>query len=224
MIWSVILVHRNGGGVFPFRPHFFHPHFTPFSQAPGARRIPRQGPPHLPTRPPPPPPPHTRPVRLPPASDRAHAGPSVGGAAAGSFASGPRGGEKEKMMGKGAVAAGHEQVLASRLTGMRGMAFRGYHWLLLGFLLLGVVQIFLAGLGVFSLQDQTLGGAGGDTAFAPHRAFGFTMAGVALLILVLAVIARPGARAITGSVVLVVLTSLVRGLLAGLADHHAGYA
>ncbi len=92
-----------------------------------------------------------------------------------------------------------------------------------GFLLLGVVQIFLAGLGVFSLQDQTLAGAGGDTAFAPHRSVGFALAGIALLILVLALIARPGAHAITGSAVLVVLTSLVQSLLAGLGDDHALY-
>jgi hypothetical protein len=109
-------------------------------------------------------------------------------------------------------------MTASPGTGLRGVAYRGYHWLLLGFLLLGVVQIFLAGLGVFSLQD----GTGGDT-FAPHRAVGFSMAGVALLILVLAVIARPGARAITGSAVLVLLTSLAQSLLAGLADDHAIY-
>src|SRR6266702_2128888 len=87
------------------------------------------------------------------------------------------------MIGSEPGTAGHEKVPASRFTGVRGIACRGYHWLLLGFLLLGVVQIFLAGLGVFSLQDQTLGGAGGDAAFAPHRAVGFSMAGDALLIL-----------------------------------------
>ena len=70
---------------------------------------------------------------------------------------------------------------------------------------------------MFRLQDQGLA-AGGDSAFAPHRALGFTMAGIALLILVLAVIARPGARAIIGSAVLVLLTSLMQSLLAGLAD------
>ena len=127
------------------------------------------------------------------------------------------------MIGSEPGTAGHEKVPTSRFTGVRGIAFRGYHWLLLGFLLLGVVQIFLAGLGVFSLQDQTLGGAGGDAAFAPHRAVGFSMAGVALLILVLALIARPGARAITGSAVLVLLTSMMQSLLAGLADDHAVY-
>jgi len=49
------------------------------------------------------------------------------------------------------------------------------------------------------------------------------MAGIALLILALAVIARPGARAITGSAVLVLLTSLVQSLLAGLGEDHAVY-
>lgn len=36
-------------------------------------------------------------------------------------------------------------------------------------------------------------------------------------------VTRPGARAITGSAVLVVLTSLMQSLLAGLADDHAIY-
>ena len=85
-----------------------------------------------------------------------------------------------------------------------------------------MAQIFLAGLGVFRLEDQGLAAAG-DTAFAPHRTLGFTLAGIALLILVLAVIARPGARAIVGSAVLVLLTSLVQSLLAGLGKDHAAY-
>ena len=82
---------------------------------------------------------------------------------------------------------------ATPVTGLRRGAFLGYRWALLAFLLAGVAQIFLAGLGVFRLQGEGLA-AGGDTAFAPHRALGFTMAGIALLILVLALIARPGAR------------------------------
>jgi hypothetical protein len=49
------------------------------------------------------------------------------------------------------------------------------------------------------------------------------MAGIALLILVLAVIVRPGAREIILSAVLVLLTSLMQSLLAGLADSHAIY-
>ena len=126
------------------------------------------------------------------------------------------------MIGNEPATAGHEKVSASPFTGLRGIAFRGYRWLLLAFLLAGVVQIFLAGLGVFRLQDQGLA-AGGDSAFAPHRALGFTMAGIALLILVLALIARPGTRAIIGSAVLVLLTSLMQSLLAGLGEDHALY-
>jgi hypothetical protein len=110
----------------------------------------------------------------------------------------------------------------TRVMSFRRGAFRAYRWALLAFLLAGVVQIFLAGLGVFRLQGEGLA-AGGDTAFAPHRALGFTMAGIALLILVLAVIARPGARAVILSAVLVLLTSLMQSLLAGLADSHAVY-
>jgi hypothetical protein len=113
------------------------------------------------------------------------------------------------------AGAGAPGTAATPLTGLRRGAFLGYRWALLAFLLAGVAQIFLAGLGAFGLADQ---GQAVDTAFAPHRTLGFTMAGIALLILVLAVIARPGARAITGSAVLVLLTSLMQSLLAGLAD------
>ncbi len=126
------------------------------------------------------------------------------------------------MREKQALVADSGHATARPVTGLRRGAFLGYRWLLLAFLLAGVAQIFLAGLGVFRLEDQGLA-ATGDTAFAPHRALGFTMAGIALLILVLAVIARPGARAITGSAVLVLLTSLMQSLLAGLGEDHAVY-
>ena len=126
------------------------------------------------------------------------------------------------MRSRHEVGAGTEQVTAAPLTGLRRGAQQGYPWALLAFLLAGVAQIFLAGLGAFRLQDQGLAAAG-DSAFAPHRALGFGMAGIALLILVLAVIARPGARAVVGSAVLVLLTSLMQSLLAGFAEDHAVY-
>ena len=121
------------------------------------------------------------------------------------------------MRANNAVAAGTERVTGAPVSGLRRGAFLGYRWALLAFLLAGAAQIFLAGLGVFGLFDT-----GGDT-FAPHRALGFAMAGIAVLILVLALIARPGARAIVGSAVLVLLTSLVQSLLAGLGEDHAVY-
>jgi Family of unknown function (DUF6220) len=128
------------------------------------------------------------------------------------------------MRSKHAVAAGTEQVTAAPITGLRRGALLGYRWALLAFLLAGAAQIFLAGLGAFRLQDQDQGlAAAGDSAFAPHRALGFSMGAIALLILVLAVIARPGARAIAGSAVLVLLTTLMQSLLAGFAEDHAVY-
>ena len=88
--------------------------------------------------------------------------------------------------------------------------------MLLAFLALGAVQIFLAGLGAFRIDNL---GVSGDAAFAPHRAVGFAMAGVALLILVLALLARPGVRAVIGSVILFLLVFLVQSLLVSLADN-----
>jgi hypothetical protein len=104
----------------------------------------------------------------------------------------------------------------SELTGARRGALAAYRWFLLGFLLLGAVQIFLAGLGAFRLDNT---GVSGDTAFAPHRAVGFAMAGVALVILILALIARPGTRAVVLAVLLFVLAVLVQSVLASLADN-----
>ena len=96
-----------------------------------------------------------------------------------------------------------------------GVRLTVYRWALLVFLAAGVVQIFLAGLGAFKL----LHGAG-DPALDPHRMLGFAMAGAAIIILILTLIARPGARAIVGAVLLVLMTAVLQSLLAGLADDH----
>jgi hypothetical protein len=101
-------------------------------------------------------------------------------------------------------------------TGLRRGAQAGHRWLLLAFLVLGAVQIFLAGLGAFRIDNL---GVSGETAFAPHRDVGFAMGGVALFILVLALIARPGVRAVIASAVLFVLAVVVQSLLASLADN-----
>jgi len=89
----------------------------------------------------------------------------------------------------------------------------------LAFLLAGCAQIFLAGLGVFSFGDHDV--AGGTSAFDAHKTLGFTLAGVAIIILVLALIARAGALQLVLCGVLVVQTSLLQSLLAGLADNTA---
>jgi hypothetical protein len=121
-----------------------------------------------------------------------------------------------------AATAGARNDPGTAVTALRRRARLGYRWAVAAFLLAGAAQIFLAGLGVFRLQWHGLAAAG-DSAFAPHRALGFAMAGLALMILLLALAARLGTRAVIGSAVLVVLTSLMQSLLAGLADHGAIY-
>jgi hypothetical protein len=66
----------------------------------------------------------------------------------------------------------------------------GYRWLLLVFLLAVAAQIFLAGLGVFGFGNGDR--AGGDHAFSAHQGLGFALAGVSILLLVLAIAARAG--------------------------------
>jgi hypothetical protein len=104
---------------------------------------------------------------------------------------------------------------------LRRGAAAGYRWLLLAFVVAGAAQIFLAGLGVFHLHSYGLDAPAGDSALDPHRTLGFALGGVAILILVLALAARPGGRAIAGAVVLVVQTDLLQSLFAGLGDDSA---
>jgi hypothetical protein len=121
------------------------------------------------------------------------------------------------------AAYGTRTAVTASGSALRTWATAGYQWLLLVFLLAGAVQIFLAGLGVFHLHDYGLEAAAGDSALAPHRELGFIMADIAALILLLALIARPGARKVILAVVLVLLTSFVQSLLAGLGDDTAVY-
>ena len=83
--------------------------------------------------------------------------------------------------------------------------YRAYHYALGVFLICGAVQIFLAGLGVFG---------GGGPGIDPHRYFALVLAGIALVIAVLAAVARVGARAIVLSVLIFLLVFLAQGFLA----------
>jgi hypothetical protein len=100
--------------------------------------------------------------------------------------------------------------------GLRRGALTACRWLLLAFLLAGAGQIFLAGLGVFSLNGD---GDDRESAFGPHRSLGGAIAGIAVVILILALITGPGRRAIILSGLLVLLTGFMQNLLAGLADN-----
>jgi hypothetical protein len=89
--------------------------------------------------------------------------------------------------------------------------------LLVLFLSLGVVQIFLAGLGVFSLDGQQLGSPD-ETAFGLHRFVAILMSTVALLVVIAAAVARPGRRVVIMSVVLFLLVFVLQGVLAAAGE------
>jgi hypothetical protein len=100
-----------------------------------------------------------------------------------------------------------------------GVRRAGYRWLLLVFLVAVAVQIFLAGLGVFSFGNGDR--SGGDHAFSAHQGLGFAIAGASILLLALAIAARAGRLAVWLAVALVVQTCLLQSLLDGLADNTA---
>jgi hypothetical protein len=85
------------------------------------------------------------------------------------------------------------------------------------YLLLGVVQIFLAGYGVFDLGGAELGSSG-ETAFDPHRFVGMLMAVVALLLLIAVALARPGRQLVIMAVVLLVTVAVLQGVLASAGE------
>lgn len=100
-------------------------------------------------------------------------------------------------------------------SGVRRAARTGYRWLLLAFLVAVAVQIFLAGLGTFSFDT----GRPASGAFSAHMALGFALGAASLLILALAMVARPGRLALWLAVALAVQTFLLQSLLDGLADN-----
>ena len=87
-----------------------------------------------------------------------------------------------------------------------------HRWLLTLFLIGVAVQFFLAGLGAFKAQDATEQGTIGDKQFAdyfdPHQANGSILTGVALAVLLVAVVGRLGWRTILVSLPLPILVEL----------------
>jgi len=118
------------------------------------------------------------------------------------------------------AAAGPLTGATGPVGALRRGAFAGYRWLLLTFVLLGMVQIFLAGFGVFGLHGRELG-APGETAFGPHRSLGFALGGIALIILILALVARRSALSMLLTAVMFLLAFLAQSFLADLGGSNA---
>jgi len=91
--------------------------------------------------------------------------------------------------------------------------FQGLAWLIVGGL---VIEFYLAGAALF-----------GATTFQPHRALGVGLAAAILLLLLVALIARPGRRVVglaavlTGLTILQVLLPSLRGGLPWVSALHA---
>ena len=93
---------------------------------------------------------------------------------------------------------------APALSGARAGAFTAYRVLIALFLLLLLVQVFLAGLGIFGADVAAT--EEGATELDAHRAFGHILTQpVALLVLIAALIARPGRQIVQLTIAWLVL-------------------
>ncbi len=101
--------------------------------------------------------------------------------------------------------------MSHQLSGARDVADKLFAGGLLLFLVAGLVQIFLAGAGVFDINGQKVEDA---TSFDPHRTLGFAMGGLAVALVVLALVAGAGVRTIVVTLVVALLANVVQSLLA----------
>jgi hypothetical protein len=104
------------------------------------------------------------------------------------------------------------------LTRVRARVDVVFLWGLALFLVAGLVQIFLAGLGIFEFKGGKLADA---SSFDAHRMLGFAMGGVAVLLVIVAAVARASRRTITLSVVLALLSTLMQSVLAAVGENAA---
>jgi uncharacterized protein DUF6220 len=101
--------------------------------------------------------------------------------------------------------------MSRSLSGARAVADKAFMWGWLLFLVAGLVQIFLAGMGVFNLDGKDLADA---TSLDPHRALGFAMGALSLLLLILSAVARVDGQTMTISLVVALLANLAQSILA----------
>ncbi len=113
------------------------------------------------------------------------------------------------------AAAGADRAASPSLTGARATVDRAFMWGLLLFLVAGLVQIFLAGVGVFDLDGARLEDA---SSFDPHRTLGFILGGISIVLFILSLVARASSRTMVVSLVLAVFASFGQSLLAGAGE------
>lgn len=111
-----------------------------------------------------------------------------------------------------------ETTTAGTLSGARRGADTAFAYLAALLVLALLAQVFLAGFGVFDLHGRSLEDA---DSFEAHEVLGHILGAVALVMLILAIVARTSKFAIWGSLALVVFIEVVQTMLAGAGDDHA---
>jgi Family of unknown function (DUF6220) len=101
------------------------------------------------------------------------------------------------------------------LTGWRRNVDRVYGYLAGLFVVAVLVQVFLAGVGVFGDHARKVANA---SSFDPHRALGTVLGFVALLLFLMALVARPSRAAVGGAFLLAVFTLAAQPVLANGGD------
>ena len=109
-----------------------------------------------------------------------------------------------------------ETTPSGAVTGARATADKVFAYLAALLVLCVVVQFFLAGLGVWGIDQHKIDKA---TSIDPHRAFAGAVALVAILMFVAALVARTSTRRIWVSILIAVLAEPVQALLAAGGEH-----
>jgi len=105
----------------------------------------------------------------------------------------------------------------NELTGWRRGTDRAYAYLIALMFLAVLVQVFLAGVGVFGDHSAKVENA---SSFDPHRALGNIIGGIALILLIMAVAARVSRAVVIGTLVLAIRAAVAQsGLAAGGEDN-----
>ena len=99
--------------------------------------------------------------------------------------------------------------------GLRRGADLAYGYLAAFFVLAVLVQVYLAGVGVFGINARKVANA---TSLDPHRAWGTVLMILAVVLLILALVAWQSARTVIGTAVLAVLVTVAQVGLAVAGD------
>lgn len=93
-----------------------------------------------------------------------------------------------------------------------------YAWLMAAFVVAVLVQVFLAGVGVFG--DKTASGVSNASSFDPHRALGSVLGFVAVILFLMAVAVRASKSTVIVAFLLGVASLVAQPALAGSGDNH----